>query len=63
MVKSHRHDFLQLQEKHLYIDDSSALPPTEVRARARRIAETTWWKNWLHHGRLLAINQSPRHGR
>lgn len=28
---------LQLQEKHLYIDDSSALPPTEVRARARRI--------------------------
>ena len=30
---------LQLQEKHLYIDDSSALPPTEVRARARRIAK------------------------
>ncbi|OTG87488.1 replicative DNA helicase [Acinetobacter sp. ANC 4558] len=30
---------LQLQEKHLYIDDSSALPPTELRARARRIAK------------------------
>lgn len=30
---------LQLQEKNLYIDDSSALPPTELRARARRIAK------------------------
>lgn len=30
---------LQLQEKGLYIDDSSALPPTEVRARARRVAK------------------------
>ena len=30
---------LQLQQMHLYIDDSSALPPTEVRARARRIAK------------------------
>lgn len=28
-----------LQEKHLYIDDSSALPPTELRSRARRIAK------------------------
>ena len=30
---------LQLQQMHLYIDDSSALPPTEVRARARHIAK------------------------
>lgn len=30
---------LQLQDKHLYIDDSSALPPTEVRSRARRVAK------------------------
>lgn len=30
---------LQLQDKHLYIDDSSALPPSEVRSRARRIAK------------------------
>ncbi|SNQ28879.1 replicative DNA helicase [Acinetobacter apis] len=30
---------LQLQEKFLYIDDSSALPPTELRSRARRIAK------------------------
>ena len=30
---------MQLQDRHLYIDDSSALPPTELRARARRIAK------------------------
>ncbi len=29
----------QLNTKHLYIDDSSALPPNELRARARRIAK------------------------
>ncbi len=29
----------QLQSKHLYIDDSSALPPNELRSRARRIAK------------------------
>ena len=28
-----------LQEKHLYIDDSTALPPSEVRSRCRRIAK------------------------
>jgi replicative DNA helicase len=28
----------QLSDKKLYIDDSAALPPNEVRARARRIA-------------------------
>ncbi|MBU3848091.1 MAG: replicative DNA helicase [Candidatus Acinetobacter avistercoris] len=39
---------LQLQEKHLYIDDSSALPPTEMRARARRIAKQ-------HGGKLGCI--------
>lgn len=30
---------LQLQEKKLFIDDSSALSPTDVRSRARRIAK------------------------
>lgn len=39
---------LQLQNKHLYIDDSSALPPTEVRSRARRIAKE-------HGGKLGVI--------
>lgn len=39
---------LQLQEKSLYIDDSSALPPTELRARARRIAKQ-------HNGKLGCI--------
>ena len=39
---------LQLQEKHLYIDDSSALPPTEVRSRARRIAK-------MHDGKIGCI--------
>ena len=34
--------------KHLYIDDSSALPPTEMRARARRIAKQ-------HGGKLGCI--------
>ncbi|MDE2419554.1 MAG: replicative DNA helicase [Gammaproteobacteria bacterium] len=38
----------QLQDKHLYIDDSSALPPNEVRARARRIAK-------MHNGSLGVI--------
>jgi replicative DNA helicase len=33
MVKSHWHHFA-ITRKNLYIDDSSALPPTEVRARA-----------------------------
>ena len=33
---------------HLYIDDSSALPPTEVRARARRIAK-------MHDGKIGCI--------
>lgn len=28
-----------LQEKHLYIDDSTALPPSEMRSRCRRIAK------------------------
>lgn len=28
-----------LQDKHLYIDDSTALPPSEVRSRCRRIAK------------------------
>ena len=39
---------VHLQQKHLYIDDSSALPPTEVRARARRIAKQ-------HGGKLGCI--------
>lgn len=39
---------LQLQEKSLYIDDSSALPPTELRSRARRIAKQ-------HDGKLGCI--------
>ncbi|MBH8306832.1 replicative DNA helicase [Acinetobacter baumannii] len=39
---------LQLQQMHLYIDDSSALPPTEVRARARRIAK-------MHDGKIGCI--------
>jgi replicative DNA helicase len=39
---------LQLQEKNLYIDDSSALPPTELRARARRIAK-------MHGGKIGCI--------
>ncbi|WP_343597402.1 replicative DNA helicase [Acinetobacter sp.] len=39
---------LQLQEKQLYIDDSSALPPTELRARARRVAKQ-------HGGKLGCI--------
>lgn len=39
---------VHLQSKHLYIDDSSALPPTEVRARARRIAKQ-------HGGKLGCI--------
>lgn len=39
---------LQLQEKHLYIDDSSALPPTELRSRARRIAK-------MHGGKIGCI--------
>ena len=38
----------QLQGKHLYIDDSSALPPNELRSRARRIAK-------MHNGRIGAI--------
>lgn len=37
-----------IQEKHLYIDDSSALPPTELRSRARRIAKQ-------HGGKLGCI--------
>lgn len=39
---------LQMQEKNLYIDDASALPPTELRSRARRIAKE-------HGGRLGVI--------
>jgi replicative DNA helicase len=39
---------VHLQEKSLYIDDSSALPPTELRARARRIAK-------MHGGKLGCI--------
>ncbi len=38
----------QLQGKHLYIDDSSALPPTELRSRCRRIAK-------MHGGNLGVI--------
>ncbi len=38
----------QLQAKHLYIDDSSALPPTELRSRCRRIAK-------MHGGKIGAI--------
>jgi replicative DNA helicase len=37
-----------LQSKHLYIDDSTALPPSEMRSRCRRIAKN-------HDGRLGAI--------
>ncbi|PNK61670.1 replicative DNA helicase [Psychrobacter sp. FDAARGOS_221] len=37
-----------LQEKHLYIDDSTALPPSELRSRCRRIAKN-------HDGRLGLI--------
>lgn len=37
-----------LQQKHLYIDDSTALPPSEMRSRCRRIAKN-------HDGRLGAI--------
>lgn len=39
---------VHLQEKHLYIDDSSALPPNELRARARRVAKN-------HNGKLGCI--------
>lgn len=39
---------MQLQDKFLYIDDSSALPPTELRARARRVAK-------MHDGKLGVI--------
>jgi len=39
---------VHLQEKNLYIDDSSALPPTELRSRARRIAK-------MHGGKLGCI--------
>lgn len=39
---------VQLQDKSLYIDDSSALPPTELRSRARRIAK-------MHNGKLGCI--------
>lgn len=39
---------LQLQQMHLYIDDSSALPPTELRARARRVAK-------MHDGKIGCI--------
>ncbi len=39
---------MQLQSKFLYIDDSSALPPNELRSRARRIAKQ-------HNGKLGAI--------
>lgn len=38
----------QLQSKNLYIDDSSALPPNELRSRARRIAK-------MHNGKIGAI--------
>lgn len=38
----------QLQSRNLYIDDSSALPPNELRARARRIAKN-------HNGKIGAI--------
>jgi len=38
----------QLQSKLLYIDDSSALPPTELRSRCRRIAK-------MHGGKIGAI--------
>ena len=37
-----------LQQKHLYIDDSTALPPSEMRSRCRRIAKN-------HNGKLGAI--------
>lgn len=37
-----------LQSKHLYIDDSTALPPSEVRSRCRRIAKN-------HEGKIGAI--------
>jgi replicative DNA helicase len=39
---------MQLQSKYLYIDDSSALPPNELRSRARRVAKN-------HGGKLGAI--------
>ena len=39
---------MQLQSKFLYIDDSSALPPNEMRSRARRIAKN-------HGGKLGVI--------
>ncbi len=39
---------MHLQEKNLYIDDSSALPPTELRTHARRIAK-------MHGGKLGCI--------
>ena len=37
-----------LQSKHLYIDDSTALPPSEMRSRCRRIAKN-------HDGKLGAV--------
>lgn len=37
-----------LQSKHLYIDDSTALPPSELRSRCRRIAKN-------HDGKIGAI--------
>lgn len=39
---------MQLQTKYLYIDDSSALPPNELRSRARRVAKN-------HGGKLGVI--------
>ncbi|MFU8926730.1 replicative DNA helicase [Acinetobacter puyangensis] len=39
---------VHLESKHLYIDDSSALPPTELRSRARRIAKQ-------HNGKIGCI--------
>lgn len=39
---------MQLQSKYLYIDDSSALPPNELRSRARRVAKN-------HGGKIGAI--------
>jgi replicative DNA helicase len=37
-----------LQSKHLYIDDSTALPPSELRSRCRRIAKN-------HDGKIGAV--------
>ena len=52
---------LQLQQMHLYIDDSSAYHLLKFVPEARRIAKCMMVK-WLYHGRLFTVNESSGHG-